>query len=155
MLCCVETKVPEMKDINRYVTTAHADDWKDIGLELGLKKAALNIKGEDPQCFKGMIDKWQTLAGEEATWKALEVAITNIERQKLGLPPVKDVYGMKKYIIMCILYNKKIHSGISYPRTSIFQSHIKENDSNFKIKNGVSRREMKTKICNTRNKIKA
>ena len=98
MLCYVEDKVPTMRDINRYVKRKHAADWKDIGIELGLSLSTLNIierdhplKSEDS--FIAMIDKWTQLTGDDATWKALEVALTNVNRQKLDLDPVDDVYG--------------------------------------------------------------
>ena len=98
MLCCVEDKVPTMRDINRYVTRKHAADWKDTGIELGLSVATLDIiekdhplKSEDS--FITMVDKWIQRAGNDATWKGLEVALTNVNRQKLDLDPVDDVYG--------------------------------------------------------------
>ena len=97
-----------MKDINRYVTSKHAVDWKKIGIELDLQPTSLStIKGSDEDCFQEMIGKWLLLIRDKATWKALEVAITNVERQKLSLDPVDDVYGMIKYICMYILYNQK------------------------------------------------
>ena len=83
-----------MRDINRYVTNKHAVDWKRIGIELGLELTTFStIKGSDEDCFQVMIDNWLRLIRDKATWKALEVAITNVERQKLGLDPVDDVYG--------------------------------------------------------------
>ena len=89
-----------MKDINRYVTNKYAFDWKKIGIELDLQPTTLNtIRGSDEGCFQAMIEKWLCLTGDKATWKVLEVAITNVHRQKLSLDPVDDVYGMKKYII--------------------------------------------------------
>ena len=85
-----------MKDINRYVTNKYAVDWKNIGIELDLQTTTLRtIRGSDEDCFQAMIDKWLLLTGDKATWKAIEVAITNVQRQKLGLHPVDDVYGMK------------------------------------------------------------
>ena len=99
--CCVEDKVPTIRDINRYVTRKHAADWKNIGIELGLSLSTLDIierdhplKSEDS--FMAMIDRWIQLTVNDATWKALEVALTNINRQKLDLDPVDDVYGMIK-----------------------------------------------------------
>ena len=98
VLYCVEDRVPTIRDINRYVTRKHAADWKDIGIELGLHLATLNIiekdhplKSEDS--FIAMIDKWIQLTGDDATWKVLEVALTNVNRQKLDFDPVDDVYG--------------------------------------------------------------
>ena len=88
-----------MRDINRY-TKRHATDWKDIGLELGLQFEILNIIEKDHSpccvtCFQSMINCWLNSATENATWEALEVALTNVNRQKLGFDPVDDVYGME------------------------------------------------------------
>ena len=102
MLLCTlhhtESVVPTMKDINRYVTREHAADWKEIGIELGLKYATLTIIEKDnplkcETCFQAMIDKWIKSSSENITWKVLEVALTNVNRQKLYLDSVDDVYG--------------------------------------------------------------
>ena len=90
-----------MKDINRYVTRKHAADWKGIGIELGLSLGTLNIIEKDhplksEECFIAMVDGWIQRTGIDATWKALEVALTNVNRQKLDLDPVDDVHGMTK-----------------------------------------------------------
>ena len=100
LMCCVENKTPTMRDINRY-TKKYAADWKDIGIELGLKLSTLNIIEKDyPSqaitCFQSMIDNWIKSTTDNATWKALEIALTNVNRQKLDLDPVDDIYGMAK-----------------------------------------------------------
>ena len=87
-----------MKDLNRHVTKKFATDWYDIGIELGLDLDVLDIIENDrPQksvdCFQKTLDKWLKLNTDDATWKALEVALTNVNRAKLGLNPVDDVYG--------------------------------------------------------------
>ena len=97
-ICCAENKRPTMRDINRY-TKKYAADWKDIGIELGLELEDLAIIEKDHpsncvSCFQSMIDKWLKLT-VTATWKDLEVALTNVNRQKLDLDPVDDVYGME------------------------------------------------------------
>jgi len=84
-----------MRDLNRYVTKKFAADWKDIGLELGLQLDTLKIiKKNNPQqaedCFEEVLDKWIKL-NPNATWKTLEVALTNVRRQQLGLDPVDDL----------------------------------------------------------------
>ena len=103
-----------MKDINRYVTSKYAANWKDIGLELGLECSRLELIEKDHplQCeesFKAMIDSWQQLLGNKATWKALEGALTNVNRSKLGNDPVVDVYVM---IILLLFYF--IHTVATY-----------------------------------------
>ena len=80
-----------MKDLNRYVTKKYADDWYDIGIELGLEFSSLkSIERDNPQnnlaCLRETLDKW--LKTDDATWKTLEVGLTNVNRAKLGLNPV-------------------------------------------------------------------
>ena len=87
-----------MRELNRYVTRKYATDWYDIGIELGLDLDVLDIINKDclqqcTQCLQKTLDKWLKLNTEDASWKTLEVAITNINRVKLGLDPVDDVYG--------------------------------------------------------------
>ena len=45
------------------------------------------------QKFFAMIKSW-IMTDCDPTWKALEVALTNVNRRKSGLDPVDDVYGM-------------------------------------------------------------
>ena len=92
-----------MKDINRY-TTSYAGNWKDVGLELGLQFERLaiiekNHSSDCITCFQATINSWLKLAGDKATWKALEIALTNVNRQQLNLDPVDDVYGMESFYI--------------------------------------------------------
>ena len=87
-----------MRDLNRYATRKYATDWEDIGIELGLDLAVLNIIAIDNPlksvaCLRNTLDKWLKLNTDDATWKTLEIAITNVNRSKLGLDPVNDVYG--------------------------------------------------------------
>lgn len=87
-----------MKDLNRYVASKYAHDWHDIGIELGLEFDILNIIGKDHHqqsvtCFQKTLDRWLKLNSDDATWKALEIALTNVNRIKLGLEPVDDIYG--------------------------------------------------------------
>ena len=91
-----------MRDLNRYVTRKYAADWEDVGIELGLDLDVLDIiKKDNPHqsetCFKKTLDKWLKLNTDDATWKTLEVALTNVNRAKLGLDPVDDLYGKDVY----------------------------------------------------------
>ena len=70
------------------------------------------IKKDNPQqsvtCFQQTLDKWLKLNANDATWKTLEVALTNVNRAELGLDPVDDVYGKDvctKRIGQCIFRN--------------------------------------------------
>ena len=97
-LLFIESNRPAMIDLNRYVTSKYASDWYEIGIELGLDCCVLNIINRDhPQdsmaCFRNTLDKWLQLNTDGVTWRTLEVALTNVNRAKLGLDPVDDVYG--------------------------------------------------------------
>ena len=86
-----------MRDLNRYVTNIYAADWKDIGIELGLELHTLRIIAKDyPQqavdCFQDVLYHWLK-STHNPTWKILEVAITNVNRQNHGLGPVDKVDG--------------------------------------------------------------
>ena len=85
-----------MKDLNRYVTKRYAADWKDVGLELNLEHSVLkNIQKNNQEVedrFGDVLDKWLK-SNTKATWRVLEIALTNVNRQQLGLDPVEDVYG--------------------------------------------------------------
>ena len=49
-------------------------------------------------CLRYTLDKWLELNTDDATWKTLEIAITNVNRLKLGLNPVNDVYGKDMHV---------------------------------------------------------
>ena len=93
----IENARPTARDLNRYVME-HATKWKDIGIELGLQTATLNIIEKDHpldsvECFKKALNKWLDF-DINATWKKLEVALTNVNRAILGLGPVDDIYDI-------------------------------------------------------------
>ena len=86
-----------MRDLNRYVIKKYADQWKDVGLELGLDLEVLKIIEKDHPhqsvtCLQEVLDKWLKLT-TNTTWKSLEVTLTNVIRVNLGLYPVDDIYG--------------------------------------------------------------
>ena len=98
LLCSIENTRPTMRDLNRYVVKNYATGWYDIGIELGLELSVLKtIKRDNPQqsvdCLRETLDKWLTMNIDDATWKTLEIALTNVNRAELGLAPVDDVYG--------------------------------------------------------------
>ena len=94
-----------MKDLNRYVIKRYASDWKDIGIELELSLHLLkNIVKDNPQdcvaCFQETLEKWLELkTGDDATWKTLELALTNVNRANHKLDPINvdDLYGKDVY----------------------------------------------------------
>ena len=86
-----------MRDLNRYLK--YAADWKDIGIQLGLEFNMLNNIARNnfqqaEYCVQEVLDKWLKV-DPKATWKSLEVALTNVRRLQLGLDPVDDVYISK------------------------------------------------------------
>ena len=100
----IEDDTPTMRDLNRYVTKKYAADWKDTGIELGLELDVLNVIEKDhPQgcvtCFQVTLDKW-IKSTPNATWKTLEVALTNVRRQQPGLDPVDNVCSGESFVIM-------------------------------------------------------
>lgn len=99
----IENEIPSNEDLNRYIIGKYATDWCDIGMELGLDIDVLNTIEKDHHqqsilCLQKALDKWLMLNTDNATWKSLEIALTNINRIKFGLGPVDDVYG-KGYVI--------------------------------------------------------
>ena len=93
----IETQTPDMKNLHRYVITAYAPDWKAIGLELSLKASTLDIIAADNPlkctvCFEKSLDMWLK-STPDATWRTLEIAITNVKRAHLGLKPLSDANG--------------------------------------------------------------
>ena len=49
-------------------------------------------------CLRETLDKWLKLNTDDATWRTLEVALTNVNRAKLKLDPVDSVYGKDVYL---------------------------------------------------------
>ena len=98
-----ENERPTIRDLNRYVTRKYATDWEDIGIELGIDLDLLKIIASDNPlkcvaCLRNTLDKWLKF-NADATWKVLEIAITNVSRSKLGLNPVDDVYGKNANVL--------------------------------------------------------
>ena len=86
-----------MRYLNRYVVSKHAKYWKSVGLELGLDWDMLDTIEVDSlqqstSCFQKTLDRWLKLT-PNATWKTLEVALTNVRRLQLGLDPVDNMWN--------------------------------------------------------------
>jgi len=78
-----------MRDLNRYVIRRYANDWEDIGIELGLKFSMLKIIARDNPlqavaCLRETLDEWLNLNTDDAKWKTLEFAFTNLREQNLN-----------------------------------------------------------------------
>ncbi|XP_065900409.1 protein NLRC3-like isoform X2 [Dysidea avara] len=117
---------PTKRGIRKYVPLEYAADWFDIGIELGLELDVLDdLKGTGPQqssglkqnnaCLRKMLYEWlKSPVTPTATWKALEVAFTNVRRQKLGLDPVDDVYMEDTGIVQsCNQSDRKVLSTLN------------------------------------------
>ena len=95
----IESKRPTVKELNRYVVYKFAADWYNIGIELGLEPCVLKIIENDyctrgsVACFQTTLEKWLESNGDTATWKTLEVALTNVNRATRYQYPVNDDYG--------------------------------------------------------------
>ena len=98
----IEDGFPLMRDLNRYIVHKYASDWEDIALELGLDEQVVAIIKKDNRecvdCIRNTLQKWLDLT-PNATWKMLEVAVTNVKRIQLSLDPVTDIYGKNTSLI--------------------------------------------------------
>ena len=63
-------------------------------------------------CLRNTLDKWLKLNTDDATWKTLEIAITNVNRSKLGLNPVNDVYGKDVHVHTTDMQLSDVHACI-------------------------------------------
>ena len=66
--------------------------WQPIGLNLKLTQVLLNVIAADnplnqQACFRNTLHRWLNM-DTNATWTTLELAITNANREKLGLTPL-------------------------------------------------------------------
>ena len=90
-------KRPTHKELNRHVVNQYATRWYQIGIELGVHIANIaNIEYDHRECvvcFHKTLNTWLE-SNPDASWKMLEVAITNVMRAENGLKPVEDIYGI-------------------------------------------------------------
>ena len=98
-----ENERPTMKNLNRYVTTRYATNWYNIGIELDIDPDVLDMINKDnlqqsESCFQKTLQQWLKLNTNNATWRTLELALTNVNRAKLKLDPVDSVYGKVVYL---------------------------------------------------------
>ena len=89
--CILDDQRPESKNLNRFLTD-YCKHWRATGLQLGLKSSVLDLVAsahpmQDRECFRVTLEKWlQFNVG--VTWTNLELAITNANRESLGLQPL-------------------------------------------------------------------
>ena len=81
---------PYPKDLNRFLTD-YCKHWRATGLQLGLKSSVLDQLEADyhtlSERFRVTLEKWLQL-NVGVTWANLELAITNANRESLGLQPL-------------------------------------------------------------------
>ena len=92
--------MPNPQDLQRYVINHYAEHWCSIADELKINTAT--IEQDVHECtrrLRKILEKW--LNSTDASWKTLEVAITNVLRAQQRLDPVDDIYG--------IVFNYSMH----------------------------------------------
>ena len=82
---------PESNDLQRFLTH-YCKLWRGVGLKLGLISAVLDevasaYPADNRECFRVTLEKWSQL-NVGVTWGNLELAITNANRESLGLQPL-------------------------------------------------------------------
>ena len=86
----IDNQRPELKELNKFLVE-YGKHWRATGLNLGLKPAVLNQVEADEQHqndrFRVTLEKWLQL-NVGVTWSNLELAITNVNRESLGLQPL-------------------------------------------------------------------
>ena len=95
---------PVSKDLNRFLTH-YCKHWRATGLQLGLKSSVLDQVEADyhtmSERFRVTLEKWLQL-NVGVTWTNLELAITNANRESLGLQPLTT--GKENVILLkCFL----------------------------------------------------
>ena len=90
-------KRPTPKELGRRVVNQYATQWCDINIGTELEVPIKNTEHDNPHncvvCFRKILEIWLEL-NLHASWKMLEVAITNVIRVENGLKPVDDIYGI-------------------------------------------------------------
>jgi len=81
-------------NIMNEIYTEYSVMWRLIGLQLGLKSSVLDIIEAEyielRKRFEVTLTKWMNLAGNNATWGILELAITNANRSDLSIEPLSE-----------------------------------------------------------------
>ena len=90
VIVIIANQRPESKDLQRFLTD-YCKHWRGTGLQLGLKSSVLDQVEADyhtlSERFRVTLEKWLQL-NVGVTWANLELAITNANRQSLGLQPL-------------------------------------------------------------------
>jgi len=90
---------PEPKDLQRFLTD-YCKHWRGTDLHLDLKTSLLDQVEADyhtlSERFRVTLEKWLQL-NVGVTWENLELAITNANRESLGLEPLTTSEGTYSY----------------------------------------------------------
>ena len=90
MCILLDDQRPESRDLQRFLTD-YCKHWRGTGLQLGLKTTVLDQVEADhhtlSERFRVTLEKWLQL-NIGVTWGNLELAITNANRESLGLQPL-------------------------------------------------------------------
>ena len=112
ILLCFTFQANQIVDENSVneICTKYAVFWRQIGLKLGLDASVLNNVESDYRqqrnCFEATLRKWMNLAGNNATWGALELAITNANREDLSLEALTSkLYASLSYVVATYVVN--------------------------------------------------
>ena len=92
MCIVLDDQRPQSQDLQRFLTD-YCKHWRGTGLQLGLKSSVLDQVEADyhtlSECFRVTLEKWLQL-NVGVTWANLELAISNANRQNLGLQPLTN-----------------------------------------------------------------
>ena len=90
MCIVLDDQRPDQKDLDKFLVD-YCKLWRATGLQLGLKSSVLDQVEADyhtlSERFRVTLEKWLQL-NVGVTWANLELAITNANRQSLGLQPL-------------------------------------------------------------------
>ena len=85
---------PHPEELQESVINCYAEHWCSIANELSIDTST--IEQDERECARRLqkiLGKWLD-STRDASWKILEVAITNVLRVQLPLDCVDDIYGI-------------------------------------------------------------
>jgi len=91
--CLLADQIVDANGVDE-ICTKYSVKWRPIGLKLGLEASVLdNVEAdrhEQRKRFEVTLTKWMNLAGNNATWGVLQLAITNAIRADLSLEALSE-----------------------------------------------------------------
>ena len=108
---CIGNERPTVKDCQKFIISDYCLEWKSIGLQLGLQwqSSVLSLieadhRNQHRECLRMILDRWLQMDAM-ATWSKLELAITNVNRDNLGIDPLttsKACISVYNYVAVVI-----------------------------------------------------